>query len=258
MNPPAAASMRLAVAASLLSLLVACAASPAHKAEMRNAAQINTELAANYARQGQYELAVEKLKRALAQDDGFAPAHSMLAVIQQTRGDARAAEKSYRRALALDASDPVLKNNFGTFLCRQGKREEALRLFEEATRDMRYRAPEEAWTNAGICWLSSTDDKPDPARAEASFREALRLRPDFPDALAQMAIISYSRGDYLRTRAFLQRYDLAAHARPDLLAIAARSEAALGDRVAALNWARRLQQEFPASAEASAFANWRP
>lgn len=251
-------SIRLAVAALLLSGLAACVSSQERAIERRNAAQVNTELAVNYAKQGQYELAAEKVSRAISHDDSFAPAHAMLAVLQQTRGDSKGAEKSYRRALALEPSDPVLKNNFGAFLCRQGKRDEALRLFDEATRDTRYRAPEEAWTNAGLCWLSSEGGKPDAAKAEEAFREALRLRPDFPDALAQMAVLSYAKRDYLRTRAFLQRYDLAARPRPDLLAIAARSETALGDRVAAANWVRRLQQEFPASAEAAAFANGRP
>lgn len=242
---------RLAVIA-LLVTLAACS-SAARKSELRSAAQINTELAANYARQGQYELAIEKLNRAISQDSSFAPAHSMLAVIQQTRGDFKAAEKSYRRALALDASDPVLKNNFGVFLCSRGKRDEAQRLFAEATRDTRYPSPAEAWTNAGICWAPVAADK-----AEQAFREALRVSPDFPDALAQMAKLSYARGDYLRTRAFMQRYEMKSRATPELLAIAARSEAALGDKRAARTWAQRLQQDFPASAEAAAFANWQP
>lgn len=243
---------RRAVVVALVGLLAGCATS-AQRSEQHNAAQINTQLGINYAREGQYELALEKLDRALAQDRDYAPAWSALAVVQQARGENRAAEKAYRHALAMDGSGPMLKNNFGVFLCQQGERDEAQRLFAEAARDRRNQTPEEAWTNAGTCWL-----KTDPAKAETAFREALRLRSDFPDALAQMAILSYGRGDYLRTRAFLQRYDLAARATPELLAIAARSEAALGDRKTALRWAQQLQQDFPASAEAATFANWQP
>lgn len=237
----------------LCALLVAGCASPGRQMELRRAAQLNTELGVNYARQAQFQLASDKLNKAIDLDDSYAPAWSTLAVVQQTRGQMAAAEKSYRRALALDASDPVLKNNFGVFLCARGKRDEAQRLFAEVVRDPRYTAAHEAWTNAGICWLGKDANK-----AEQAFREALRLNPDSPDALLQLARLSYERRDYLRVRAFLQRYDLAQRATPELLDMAMRSEKALGDRSAALNYAKRLLQEFPESTEAAALSNWQP
>lgn len=239
-------------AASLVLLLAACS-SPGHRAEMRNAAQVNTQLGINYARQGQYDLAIEKLNRAIQQDDSFAQAHSALAVVYQTCGDAVAAEKAYRRALAIDGSDSTVKNNFGVFLCGRGKTDEAQRYFDQVVRDPRYPTPEQAWINSGIC-----AKKKNPEQAEQAFREALRLHPNDADALAQMAILTYERGDYLRARAFLQRYDLQNRATAELLGVAARTEAALGDRETALNFARRVQQEFPASKEAASFANWQP
>ncbi|WP_043114246.1 type IV pilus biogenesis/stability protein PilW [Solimonas soli] len=236
----------------LLPTLAACTTA-AQRAEQRNAAQVNTQLGVNYARQGQYDLAVEKLQRAIEQDGSYAPAHSALAVIYQTRGESAAAEKEYRRALALDDNDSTVKSNFGVLLCERGKPEEARRYFMAVIADTRYPTPEQVWTNAGICAKKSS-----PEQAERDFREALRLKPDDRDALAQMAILSYEKQDFLRTRAFLQRYDLKTQATPELLSIAARTEMALGDRDGARDFARRIVQEFPESKEAATFSDWQP
>ena len=244
--------MRHLLTVALLLALTACA-TPAERAEQRSAAQLNTQLGINYARQGQFDLAIEKLQRAVEQDGSYAPAHAGLAVVYQTRGESAEAEKEYRRALALDSSDPTIKNNFGVLLCERGKREEGRRYFLEVAGDKRYATPEQAWVNAGIC-----AKKDSPEAAEHDFREALRLKPDFRDALAQMAILSFENQDFLRTRAFLQRYDLQKQATAELLGIAARTEMALGDRDGARDFARRVVQEFPESKEAAMFADWQP
>lgn len=245
-------SARLVGLVAMCVVLTACV-TPAERASRRNLAQINTQLGVNYAREGQYDLAIEKLQAAVKAQSSYAPAHSALAVIYQSRHEPDKAEVEYRRALALDASDPTVKNNFGVFLCERGKPDEARAYFMEVVGDARYATPEEVWTNAGICVK-----KKDVALAEHDFREALRIKPDYRDALAQMALLSFDQQDFLRTRAFLQRYDLKLSATPELLGVAARTESALGNREGAMEFARRVVQEFPASKEADLFANWQP
>jgi type IV pilus assembly protein PilF len=245
--------MRIAAVAVVSTLALAGCATPSQRAEQRNLAQINTQLGVNYARQGQYDLAVEKLQAAVRARADFAPAHSALAVIYQSRGETEAAEKEYRRALALDGSDPTVKNNFGVFLCERGQRDEARRYFMDVANDAHYGTPEEVWTNAGICVKPK-----DAALAEHDFREALRIKPDYRDALAQMALLSFEQQEFLRARAFLQRYDLRQAATPQLLGVAARTEFALGDYAAAKGYARRVIEEFPESKEADQFADWQP
>lgn len=236
--------MRLAVAVLLLTGLSACAGAPT-LAESE-AARANTTLGLSYAREGKFELALDRLRKAINQDDGYPSAHAAIAFVYQALDEDRKADKHYRRALELDPENPETRNLYGVFLCHVERREEAQRHFEAAGRNRRYRNADAAWTNAGVCL------KPvDPDRAEAAFREALRLRSDSPEALAQMAHLSYERKDYLRTRAFLQRYDLAKRAAPDLLWLAARTEQALGDSQAARLYDSRLRREFPDSKEAA-------
>jgi type IV pilus assembly protein PilF len=232
----------------LLMLVFALAgcASQETLADRAGAARVNTQLGINYAQRGQYTIAIDKLKRAIKQDESSAPAHAAIAYVYQNTGELHKAEHHYRRALDLAPEDPALKNNFGVFLCSQNRFGEAEAAFLEAARDPRYATPAAAWTNAGLCMKSHDLEK-----AEQYLREALQLQPDYRDALAQMAIVSFRQGEYLRTRAFLQRYDLGKSASADLLYIAARTEEALGDTKAARDFERRLQTEFPESAEAN-------
>lgn len=231
----------------LVLCLAACGGAGVRNDE--DAARINTQLGINYAQRGQYAMALDKLKRALSQDESLAGAHSAIAFVYQNMNEPAKAEKHYRRALELQPDDPALKNNFGAFLCSRKRADDAERLFLEAARDPRYGTPEAAWTNAGLCLKAQDSEK-----AERYFREALQLKPDYREALAQMAGIAFRQRDYLRARAFLQRYDLSRSATPELLYIAARTEAALGDTGAAQFFERRLKLEFPESEEAAAAA----
>jgi type IV pilus assembly protein PilF len=141
-------------------------------------------------------------------------------------------------------------NLYGAFLCRNDREEEAERYFAQAAKDRRYRTPEVALTNAGVCLLR----KPDPDSAEAYFRQALVANPRFADALWHMSRLSFERGNYLQARAFIQRYAEVGAMSPAALWLGVRLERELGDGEAAARYAERLKQEFPASDEARQLA----
>lgn len=240
----------LSVAVLAVLLLAGCAGSGVRSSDEKQAARINTQLGTDYLRRGQADLAEEKLKRAIKQDPDYALAHSSLAYLYSQRGDVRNAERAYRRALRLDPANAVVKNNFAVFLCGRdstpAQAAEAERMFIEAAQDPSYQTPEAAWTNAGVCLRSTQPDK-----AERYFRAALEIQPQFPEALKHMAWLSYAKLDYLRTRAFLQRYQLKGPATPETLWLAARVEHVLGDRQASQQYLRRLKTEFPESEQAA-------
>jgi type IV pilus assembly protein PilF len=238
--------MRRLAAAFLVLLLAACV-SGGPKSNKQEASRINTQLGIDYARNGQLQLAEEKLQRALEQDASNALTYAALAFVYQQRGEAALAERNYRRSLSLNPDDSQVRNNFGAFLCGRGKSAEGVEYFLQAVRDRRYATPEVAWTNAGVCFRTQ-----DPDKAEGYLREALRINPGFPDALAQMIELSVQKQDYLRARAFVQRYEqTGAPASPQVLWQAAQAEAALGDWDAARKYQIRLKREFPDSEEAA-------
>lgn len=219
---------------------------PGSEPNLEEAARLNTQLGIDYMRKGQLDLALEKLKKALDQDPDLATAHSSIAFVYARRGENKLAEKHYREALDQNSEDPFTLNNFGVFLCGQGETKDAEKYFLRAARTRDYATPEAAWTNAGVCLRR---DPKHAARAEQYFREALRINPQFPDALAQMAQLTYEKKDHLRARAFLQRYESVARATPQSLLIGARNERELGDMQSARAYERRLKTEFPDAPE---------
>lgn len=239
----------LAVAAA--ALLAGCVTTetvtPGTQPDMKEAARLNTQLGIDYMRKGQLEFALEKFERALEQDPDLAIAHSSIAFLYARKGDKERAEDHYREALDLNADDPFTLNNFGIFLCGQGEVDDAEELFVQAAKSPSNATPEDAWTNAGVC--VRRENKLD--KAEQYLREALQLNPRHPNALSQMAWLTFQRKDYLRTRAFLQRYEAVGPPTAETLWIGAQTERQLGDRVAALAYERNLRSRFPDSREAT-------
>jgi type IV pilus assembly protein PilF len=232
----------LIFAAALLAGCVTTDSDPlAARTDLKEAAKLNTQLGIDYMRKGQLDLSLEKLEKALSQDSDLAIAHSAIAFVYARKGDNDSAEKHYKKALDLNEDDPFTLNNFGVFLCAQGKTEKADKYFMKAVKARDYATPEAAWANAGVC----ARRVPDLDKAEADFREALKLNPQFPDALAQMAWLCYQKKDYLRSRAFLQRYEAVGKPTAETLWIGAVTERKLGDGMAARSYERRLKTEFP-------------
>ncbi|MGH8461747.1 MAG: type IV pilus biogenesis/stability protein PilW [Stenotrophobium sp.] len=230
-------------------LLAACSSTPnaPQGADLHEAARINTELGVDYMRRGDVSTALIKLRRAIDENPDYAPAHSAIAYLYAQRGDAGAAEKEYRKALSLAPDDPSVQNNFGVFLCAHGKPDEAQRYFAEAAADRNYATPAAAWSNAGSCAMNQKQ----PDRAEDYFRTALKIDPQFSEALAQMAGLAYQHKDYLRARAFIQRYEAVGKPTPKTLWLAAMTEQALGNTAGAHDYANRLKLNFPESDEAA-------
>lgn len=211
--------------------------------DLEGAARINAQLGMDYLRQGNLASAEEKLLRAITQDAKQADAHVGLAILYSRREQIELAEKNFRRALSLSPNNPDALNNFGTFLCAQKRGSDGEKYLVQAAQTTGFRSADLAWTNAAIC---VTDSKP--AKAEEYLREALKLNPASPDALAQFALISYRKSDFLRARAFLQRYEAAAPASAQTLWLRARTEAALGDTETAARYQQQLKNQFPEAA----------
>jgi type IV pilus assembly protein PilF len=234
----------------LSGLLVACASNPRPddgetSGSARRAAELNTQLGQEYMARGQYEVALEKLKKAVASDDNYAPAHTMLAVLYESLGETDNAGRHFEAAVRADPSDGDVNNNYGAFLCRSGKPRGVDRYFETALQDPFYQTPEVAMANAGACALQRGDEE----QGEKYLRQSLAYDPQFPDALLALAGLSYERSDLLRARAFLQRYDIAGEMTPQSLLLGYRIETDLNNLEQASRYRTELIQNFPAAPE---------
>lgn len=235
----------------MLLLLAACYPSSTKKvdepSEDRRAAETNTALGRQYMDRGQYEIALEKLKRAIAFDKTYAPAHTLLGFLYETIGMTKEAGEQYRLAVQYDPTDGDVNNNYAQFLCREGKGKEADRYFQTAVKDPFYTTPQIAYSNAGLCALGEGDlDK-----AERYLRQSLEYDVEISQSLLAMAKLNYRNGAYLGARAFLQRYESIEPQTAESLFLGYQIERALGDTSASNNYQNLLLTRFPDSAEAT-------
>jgi len=213
------------------------------------AARVHTDLAQQYLMNGDLEIALVKVNKALEFDPNYVPAHTVAAVIYDRINDLSNAELHYRKAQALSPDKGDTNNNLGWFLCdRDGKPAEAMTYFQKAVADPFYQTPAVAWTNAGTCLVRSKDL----AGAEVDFRKALDIDRQNAEALYQLANVLYLQNDAFRARAFLQRFDALGQPTAASLKLGHDIESRLGNRDAALNYGRRLQSQFPDSEQARA------
>lgn len=233
-------------------LLLAACASTSQIPDTRKAARANVELGVAYYREGRLQLAMDSLRRALELDDSLPEAHASMAMLHERLGEVEPAERHYRRALALAPEDPRVHNNFGQFLCQQQRLEEADRHFRKAVADPLYDTPEAAYTNAGICARRIPDD----GRAEEYFRQALERNPRYPMALLQMLRLNHDQGEYLRARAYLQRFQQVSRHNPESLWLAIRVEHALGDKNAVASYGMALRNHYPDASQTRAYLDW--
>lgn len=240
--------MRILILLLSLAIIAACSSTSDKSDDAgRKAAETNTALGQQYMSRGQYEIALEKLKRAVAHDKTYAPAHTMLGVLYETIGDQEQAGREYEAAVRYDPDDGSVNNNYGAYLCGMGERRDAEPYFLKAVEDPFYDTPEIALSNAGTCALARGDlDK-----AESFLRESLEHDQQLGAALLPMAEISYRKESYLRARAFLQRYEAVGPVTEESLQLGFQIESKLGDQESADRYRSELSKRYPGSIQDS-------
>lgn len=191
--------------------------------------------------QGRPVDAEAEARKALKLDDDSELAHTLLALALDRQGRAADAGRHYARAAELAPTSGAALNNYGSWLCLNGRAPEAMAWFDRALADRGYGSPASALANAGACAVEGGQ----PARAERDLRAALRLDPVNAVALEALARHLYAQGEFFEARAFSQRRLDAARATPAALLLASQIEEKLGDKAAAARYVQRMRTEFP-------------
>ena len=108
---------------------------PAAKpASPQDRARIHTELASLYYSRGNLGVALQESMAAIEADPKYGPAYNVLGLVQMELQGRRAADQSFRQALAINPNDSEANNNYGWFLCNRGREKEAIPYFLAAVR----------------------------------------------------------------------------------------------------------------------------
>lgn len=188
-------------------------------------------------RGGKLGQAEQKARQALRSNPRLGDAHVLLAMVAAARGDVAASGRHYEQAVALAPANGLYANNYGVWLCGNGRASESLGWFDRALADPNYPTRAAAFANAGTC----ARDAGQAARAEANWRQALAVEPDNVPALSGLAELQFRNGRYLDARAFVERWLAASPADGHGLRLAAQIEQKLGDNAAAQRYLLRLQ-----------------
>ena len=212
----------------------------------RHAADLNYELGARYYQQGSYDLARERLLKAIEVDPKMAVAYSALAMTYEALGNVRLATEAYESAVKVGPRDFDVQNKYAVFLCKRGDFDQARKHFDKAIKHPENDNSEVTATNAGICMLQ----EPNAEQAEKYFRVALESKPTFGEPLIQLCLLKYREKDYLSARAFLQRFMSSNKTTSEVLFLAGKIEDMLGNDRGRTDYEDRLLREFPTSPEA--------
>ena len=212
----------------------------------RKRAAIRLQLAINYYEDGKFSVALDELKEALRLDPNFADAHNVLALVYMELHENGLAEQSFKRALQLEPSNSDLNNNYGWYLCQNGREKEALAYFENALKNPLYAQPAKPLQNAGVCALKMGDQ----AAAEEYFRRSFKLDPKGAVAAYNLAEIYYKRKDLTRARFYVSQVNNGATPTPASLWLGIRIERHLGNRTNQVALESQLDRLFADSREA--------
>ncbi len=248
-------------ACGLAVLLGACAGGTSGQAELATAsdqtaaqkrAQIRMQLAIGYYEQGQLAVALDEIKLALLADPGYADGYGVRALIYMGMEEFALAEDNFLRALKLAPGNPDLSNNYGSFLCQNGRARESIAYFETALKSRTYQWKAKALNNAGSCSLKMKDN----VGAERYLLQALKLDPDIAATNANLARIYYERREYVRAGFYIAR--LGKTAKPesltaDVLWLSAKVQYRLGDTGAVDSVGTQLRRHHASSPEYASF-----
>jgi len=244
---PLAKSMILALA---LPLLAACANTQEQEFK-RNAAEANFKLGVGYMQSGHFEVATEKLLKALQFDDNYPEAHNAIAVLYEEMREYAPAETHFKRAIELQPSYTLAKLNYARLLCkhfpaRAAEGESELQKIAANPADAGASASE-AYAGLGVC----ARQRGDLTQAETWLRKSLDSDPNNTVALYELAEISQGQAKTLQGRAFLQRYHTQTRPTPQSLWLGILIETAQdGDPHLRQQYSALLSGQFPNSEEA--------
>lgn len=206
-----------------------------------HALDLQLRLARGYIERGEYSVAQEKLEKAQSINNRSPDVHTLLGFLNEKLRRSEKAESHYRKALSLKNDDGGANNNLGWFLCRHKRYTEADAYFKRAINDPFYKTPEMAAGNAGVCALKGNMM----TEAEGYLRQAIALNPNQPSGLIGMSELMMRQGNFMKARAFLQRYEALGLRNPQALLLGVKIEEGNQNISAADEYRSQLQMLYP-------------
>lgn len=208
--------------------------------EAQARAKAHAELGKAYFQSGNLAVALQEARIAIEADPGYAPAYNLMGLIHMLLQENGPAQANFEKAISLAPGDPEVANDYGLFLCRNGREREAIQQFMTAVKNPLYKTPTRPYTNAGLCALRMKDDK----SAEEYFQRAAMADGSNATPLFQLADIAFRRGDYYNAKKYIAEVHRINEPDAESLWLALRIERKIGDRQAEAGFSSQLRRKF--------------
>lgn len=208
-------------------------------------AAIRMQLAIDYYQQGQQKVALEEIKQALLSAPDLVDAYNVRGLIFMDMGEKQLAEDNFLHALKLAPNNSDVAQNYGWFLCQNGREKQSMPYFEQVLKDPKYNTPSKTLNTAGMCSMKLKDNE----AAERYFMLAFRIDPGNPSVNINIAKVLYGRGDYEKAHFYIDRMVKAEVFAPEVLWLAIKIETKRGDQFAVTSLATQLRRRHPNSKE---------
>lgn len=209
------------------------------------ALELHVQLAKGYIDKGNREAARHHLRKASDIDDDSADATEALARLYQLEGEPKLAETTFKKALQRKKNFTLANNNYGVFLFRQKRYEEALVQFELAASDLDYDGRASALVNVGRTALALGKNE----RATAAFEHATVLNRGLAEPYIELAYLGFQKQDYAEAKKYLDKYQsIESHSARSLF-LALLLEREFGNKDQEASYLLLLKNRFPYSKE---------
>lgn len=207
------------------------------------------QLARNYIGDGNWDDAKRNLKLAVEMDERNAEIYEAFALIYQSTGEYELAEQNYRRAIALDRDFSRARNNYAAFLFARERFAAAEAQLERVVKDTLYEARPRAYINLGLCRVALDKRQ----LAEEAFTRALTMDRGNRIALLELAQLRFAAGDYAGAGDYYTAYRAGVRRQSArALWLGVRLARATGDRDAEASYGLALRNLYPESPEYAA------
>lgn len=220
---------------------------PTRAERQQELARIQTQLALEYMKIGDFRQAVAAIDKAVVSDAKQENAWLVKAFIHQDLKQFDEAERSFQTALKLKPNSAETNNNYGWFLCSsQNQPQTALAYFDKALADPTYPSPQIAYLNKGIC----SGKLKQYGLAQAYLERTLNLSPQLGQAWKELARVFWQTGEFAQAQQAWQRYadGLQQWSAEDLW-LARQIAASNGQTALAQQYEVQLREQFPYSDE---------
>ena len=220
--------------------------------KQKEASDTYVQLGLGYLQRGNRQRARTNLLKALEKNKDSGAAHNGLALLFQMEDESELAEEYFLKAISYEPELTRVRNNYGVFLFRQDRYEDAYQQFLVASEDINYRRRANVFFSMGQAAkkLGQSD------RAQEAWEKAATLNADLPEPFLELATAYFSAKDFPRAKRYLERYDQLSKPSPRALWLALRLEDTFGNKDAVASKALALTKLFPYSKEALEYKAW--